>query len=144
MKKLTHELSIAEVTSCSESVWIVDVAIIHSAGQPWHCALVQDLKTQRILGWATALDADPTLIRRAVELACTRYGRPLHTTLYLDSGSENSTPHVIAALACQEFQLRFIGGQEQFLLKPLELVWSDLQTRFTAEGAAPDNDDWFD
>ncbi|MNG13939.1 hypothetical protein D3C85_1933360 [compost metagenome] len=51
---------------------------------------------------------------------------------------------MIAALACQEFQLRFIGGQEQFLLKPLELVWSDLQTRFTAEGAAPDNDDWFD
>jgi transposase InsO family protein len=144
MKKLTHKVSIADVTSCPESVWIVDVAILCSAGEQLHCALVQDLKTRRVLGWATALDADPTLVRRAVELACTRYIRTRPATLYLDSASENFTPHVIAALACQEFQLRFIGGHEQFLLKPLELVWKDLQGRFTAAGAPPDNDDWFD
>lgn len=144
MKKLTDMVFIADVTSCSESVWIVDVGIVHSAGQTWHCALVQDLKTQRVLGWATARDADPTLVTRAVERACTRSVRTRPTSLYLDSGYANSAPKVIAALASQEFQLRFMAGQELSLLKPLENVWRDLQARFTADGAAPTNDDWID
>lgn len=144
MRKPKIRVSFEALKSSPKSVWIVDTAMIHSAGQQLHCALVQDLKTLRVLGWATALDADPALMRRAVELAYPRYIRTQPTTLYLDSGSEKSTPHVIAALACQEFQLRFIGRQEQFLLKPLEQVWSDLQARFTAASAAPDNDDWFD
>lgn len=144
MKKLTDMVFIADVTSCPESVWIVDVGIVHSAGQRWHCALVQDLKTQRVLGWATELDANPSLLRRAVEQASTRYARTRPTTLYLDASIESSEPHVIAKLACQEFQLRFIGRAEQFLLKPLETVWSDLQARFTEDGGASINDDWFE
>lgn len=144
MKKLTDMVFIADVTSCSESVWIVDVGIVHSAGQTWHCALVQDLKTQRVLGWATARDADPTLVTRAVERACTRSVRTRPTSLYLDSGYANSAPKVISELACKEFQLRFMGQAEQFLLKPLEAVWSDLQARFTEDGGASINDDWFD
>lgn len=144
MKKLTDMVFIADVTSCPESVWIVDVGIVHSAGQTWHCALVQDLKTQRVLGWATARDADPTLVARAVERACTRSVRTRPTSLYLDSGYANSAPKVIAALACQEFQLRFMAGKERSLLQPLENVWRDLQARFTADGAAPTNDDWID
>lgn len=144
MKKLTDMVFIADVTYCPESVWIVDVGIVHSAGQTWHCALVQDLKTQRVLGWATARDADPTLVARAVERACTRSVRTRPTSLYLDSGYANSAPKVIAALACQEFQLRFMAGKERSLLQPLENVWRDLQARFTADGAAPTNDDWID
>jgi hypothetical protein len=144
MKKLTDVVFIADVTSCPESVWIVDVGIVHSAGHPWHCALVQDLKTKRVLGWATAQDEDPTLMRRAVKRACTRAVRTRPSTLYLDSGYANATPKVIATLSCQEFQLRFIGRAEQFLLKPLEAVWGDLQARFTEAGGTSINDDWFD
>lgn len=144
MKKLTDMVFIADVTSCSESVWIVDVGIVHSAGQTWHCALVQDLKTQRVLGWATARDADPTLVTRAVERACTRSVRTRPTSLYLDSGYANSAPKVISELACKEFQLRFMAGKERSLLQPLENVWRDLQARFTADGAAPTNDEWID
>lgn len=144
MRKLNAKISVEALKSSGESAWIVDVAIIHSAGRQWYCALVQDLKTKRILGWATAPDEDPTLMKRAVERACTRSVRTRPTNLYLDSGIANSAPHVIAALACQEFQLRFMVGHELFLLKPLENVWRDLQARFTADGAAPTNDDWID
>lgn len=84
-------------------------------------------------------------MRQAVDRACTRSVRTRPTSLYLDSGTTNSAPHVIAALACQEFQLRFMVRHELFLLKPLERVWRDLQTRFTAAGATPDiDDDWFE
>ena len=144
MKKLTDMVFITDVTSCPESVWIVDVGLVHSAGQPWHCALVQDLKTKRVLGWSTAPYEDPTLMERAVERACTRAVRTRPTSIYLESGYANSAPKVVAALACQEFQLRFMGQAEQFLLKPLEAVWSDLQARFTEDGGASINDDWFD
>lgn len=144
MRKPNTKISVEALKSSGESAWVVDVAIIHSAGQPWHCALVQDLKTQRVLGWATARDADPTLVTRAVERACTRSVRMRPTSLYLDSGYANSAPKVISELACKEFQLRFMGQAEQFLLKPLEAVWSDLQARFTEDGGASINDDWFD
>lgn len=46
-------------------------------------------------------------------------------------------------LGCQVFQVRFIGAQEQFLLKPFGLVWSDLQMRFTPGVATSPNDYWF-
>jgi len=144
MRKLRDRVSLETLKSSPESTWIVDVAIIHSAGQSWHCALVQDLKTKRVLGWATAPDADPTLMRQAVERACTRSVRTRPSNLYLDAGIANSAPQVISALACKEFQLRFMAGKELSLLRPLENVWRDLQARFTADGAAPTNDDWFD
>ncbi|MDD2162609.1 hypothetical protein N1078_18780 [Pseudomonas sp. MIL19] len=144
MRKPNTKISVEALKSSGESAWVVDVAIIHSAGQPWHCALVQDLKTQRVLGWATARDADPTLVTRAVERACTRSVRTRPTSLYLDSGYANSAPKVISELACKEFQLRFMAGKERSLLQPLENVWRDLQARFTADGAAPTNDEWID
>ena len=72
MRKPKTKISVEALKSCGESAWIVDVAVIHSAGRAWHCALVQDLKTKRVLGWATAPYEDPTLMRRAVERACTR------------------------------------------------------------------------
>src|SRR3990167_11217791 len=144
MRKPNTKISVEALKSSGESAWVVDVAIIHSAGQPWHCALVQDLKTQRVLGWATAPYEDPTLMRRAVERACTRAVRTRPSNLYLDAGISNSAPQVISELACKEFQLRFMAGKELSLLQPLENVWRDLQARFTADGAAPTNDDWFD
>lgn len=144
MRKPNAKISVEALKSSGESAWIVDVAIIHSAGQQWHCALVQDLKTQRVLGWATAPDADPTLMKQAVERACTRAVRTRPSNLYLDAGIANSAPQVISALACKEFQLRFMAGKELSLLRPLENVWRDLQARFTADGADPTNDDWFD
>ena len=144
MRKPNAKISVEVLKSSGESAWIVDVAIIHSAGRQWHCALVQDLKTKRVLGWATAPYEDPTLMRRAVERACTRSVRTRPASIYLDSGYANSAPQVISALACKEFQLRFITGNELSLLKPLENVWRDLQARFTADGAVPTNDDWID
>lgn len=144
MRKPKIRVSVEALKSSQESVWIVDVAIIHSAGERFYCALVQDLKKQRVLGWATASDFAPSLLIRAVEVACNRSVRTCPATLYLNAGYENAAPAVIAELSCLEFQVRLIEPHQQVLLKGLEPVWRDLQVRFTAEGAAPHNDDWFD
>lgn len=144
MRKLTPKVSLAEIASCPESVWIADVAVIHSAGERFHCALVQDLKTRRVLGWAMANDASPSLLMRAIKVACNRSVRTRPVTLYLDSSYGNTAPSVLAELSCMAFQLRLIGPNQLFLLKPLEQIWRDLQARFTAAGTTPDNDDWFD
>ncbi len=122
--------SLDDIQASPESAWIVDGAVLRCAGEPLHCALVQDLKSQRVLGWATALEADPALMLRAVELACQRHPRTRPTLLYLDAQAEHGPAHVIAALTCLEIQLRFLQGQEQWLLKPLAAVWSQLQAGF--------------
>ena len=60
--KKRFSFSRSDIEASPESAWIVDVAILTTANGPLHCALVQDLKTQRVLGWSTALDADPMLM----------------------------------------------------------------------------------
>ena len=130
MTTFAPRFSLDDIQSSPESAWIVDGAVLRCAGEPLHCALVQDLKSQRVLGWATALEADPALLLRAVELACQRHVRTRPTLLYLDAEAEHAPAHVIAALTCLEIQLRFLEGQEQLLLKPLALVWHQLQAGF--------------
>ncbi len=127
-----------DIRARKESAWIVDVAILTTSDGPLHCGLVQDLKTQRVLGWSTALEADPTLMMRAIELACARHVRTRPTNLFLAPLSENFAPDVVAALVCQEFQLRFIHDLDMFLVRSMERVWGELQLRFSQSLSKPD------
>ena len=86
MKPLKRRFS--DIKASPESAWIADVAILTTTNGPLHCALVQDLKTERVLGWATALDADPTLMTRAIEVACERHTKTHPTNLFLYQISE--------------------------------------------------------
>lgn len=130
MKPSKKRFSRSDIGVSPESAWIVDVAILSTAKGPLHCGLVQDLKTQRVLGWATALDADPTLMMRAIEVACERHTRTRPTNLFLYPISDNFVPDVVAALVCQEFQLRSTHDLDRFLVSSMERVWPKLQLRF--------------
>lgn len=135
MKPLKRRFS--DIKASPESAWIADVAILTTTNGPLHCALVQDLKTERVLGWATALEADPTLMMRAIELACARHVRTRPTNLFLTPLSENFAPDVVAALVCQEFQLRSIHDLDMFLVRSMERVWGELQLRFSQSLSKP-------
>lgn len=139
MKPLKQRFS--DIKASPESAWIVDVAILTTANGPLHCALVQDLKIQRVLGWATALDADPTLMMRAIEVACERHTRTRPTNIFLTPLSENFAPNVVATLACREFQLRSIEVLDMYLMRSMERVWGELQARFNESPRTPDS--WF-
>lgn len=130
MKLSKQRFSRSAINASPESAWIVDVAILRTDNGPLHCALVQDLKTERVLGWATALDADPTLMMRAIGAACERHVRTRPANLFLTPLSENFAPDVVAALVCQEFQLRSIHDLDRFLGRSMERVWGELQRRF--------------
>ena len=138
MKPSKQRFSRSDIEASPESAWIVDVAILSTATGPLHCGLVQDLKTQRVLGWATALDADPTLMMRAIELACTRHVRTRPTNLFLTPLSDNFAPDVVATLVCQEFQPRAIHDLDSFLVRSMERVWGELQLRFNQSLSKPD------
>lgn len=135
MKPLKQRFS--DIKASPESAWIVDVAILTTANGPLHCALVQDLKTQRVLGWSTALEADPTLMMRAIELACTRHVRTRPTNLFLYPINDNFAPHLVATLVCQEFQLRSIEVWDMHLARSMERVWGELQLRFSQSLSKP-------
>lgn len=128
--KKRFSFSRSDIEASPESAWIVDVAILTTSDGPLHCGLVQDLKTQRVLGWSTALEADPTLMMRAIEVACERHVRTRPTNLFLYPISDNFAPDVVAALVCQEFQLRSIHDLDRFLVSSMERVWPKLQLRF--------------
>jgi len=137
MKPSKKRFSRSDIEVSPESAWIVDVAILSTAKGPLHCGLVQDLKTQRVLGWLTALDADPTLMMRAIEVASSRHVRTRPTNLFLYPISGNSAPDVVAALVCQEFQLRSTHDLDRFLVSSMERVWPKLQLRFNQSLSKP-------
>lgn len=138
MKPSKKRFSRSDIEASPESAWIVDVAIIRTANGPLHCALVQDLKIQRVLGWSTALYADPTLMMRAIEVASSRHVRTRPTNLYLTPLSENLAPDFVAALVCQEFQLRSTHVLDMFLVRSVERVWGELQLGFDQSLSKPD------
>ena len=135
--KKRFSFSRSDIEASPESAWIVDVAILSTAKGPLHCGLVQDLKTRRVLGWSTALDADPTLMMRAIEVASSRHVRTRPTNLFLYPISGNSAPDVVAALVCQEFQLRSIEVLDMFLVSSMERVWPKLQLLFNQSLSKP-------
>lgn len=141
MKLSKQRFSRSAINASPESAWIVDVAVLTTANGPLHCALVQDIKIKRVLGWATALDADPTLMMRAIELACARHVRTRPTNLYLTPLSESFAPDVVATLVCQEFQLRSLEVLDMYLTRSMERVWGELQARFNESPRTPDS--WF-
>lgn len=138
MKPFKKHFSRSDIEASPESAWIVDVAILSTTKGPLHCGLVQDLKTRRVLGWSTALDADPALMMRAIELACERHTRTRPTNLYLSPLSENFAPDFVAALVCQEFQLRSTHVLDMFLVSSMERVWPKLQLGFDQSLSKPD------
>ncbi len=139
MKLSKQHSSIDDIQASKESAWIADVVILSTAKGPLHCALVQDLKTERLLGWSTALEADPTLMMRAIELACTRHVRTRPTNLFLYPINDNFAPHVVATLVCQEFQLRSIEVPDWCLTVSMDRVWRKLQLRFNEPTRGPDS-----
>ena len=130
MKPSKKRFSRSDIEASPESAWIVDVAILSTTKGPLHCGLVQDLKTRQVLGWSTALFADPTLMLRAIEVASSRHVRTRPTNLYLTPLSENCAPDFVAALVCQEFQLRSTHVLDMFLVSSMERVWPKLQLGF--------------
>ncbi|TXI34976.1 MAG: hypothetical protein E6Q69_02735 [Aquipseudomonas alcaligenes] len=137
MKLSKQRFSRSAINASPESAWIADVAILTTANGPLHCALVQDLKTERVLGWATALDADPTLMTRAIEVACERHTKTHPTNLFLYQISENIAPDVVASLLCREFQLRYINIPDYSLTLSMDRVWGELQRRFSQSLSKP-------
>ena len=137
MKPFKKRFSRSDIEASPESAWIVDVAILSTAKGPLHCGLVQDLKTRRVLGWSTALNADPTLLMRAIELACERHARTRPTNLFLYQISENIAPEVVASLLCREFQLRYINIPDYSLTLSMDRVWRELQRRFSQSLSKP-------
>lgn len=134
-----QRFSRSDIKASSESSWIVDVAILNTAKGSLHCALVQDLKIQRVLGWATALDADPVLMMRAIEVACERHSRTRPTNIFLTRLSESFAPNMVATLVCREFQLRSVEVLDMYLVRSMERVWEELQARFNESPRAPDS-----
>lgn len=137
MKPSKKRFSRSDIEASPESAWIVDVAILSTAKGPLHCGLVQDLKTRRVLGWSTALNADPTLLMRAIELACERHARTRPTNLFLYRISESIAPDVVASLVCREFQLRYIDIPNHRLTLSMDRVWGELQLRFSQSLSKP-------
>lgn len=135
--KKRFSFSRSDIEASPESAWIVDVAILSTTKGPLHCGLVQDLKTQRVLGWATALNADPTLMMRAIEVACERHVRTRPTNLYLTPFSENFAPKVVTDLVCRQFQLRSIEVLDMHLVRTMERVWPKLQLLFNQSLSKP-------
>ena len=135
--KKRFSFSRSDIEASPESAWIVDVAILRTDNGPLHCALVQDLKTERVLGWATALEADPTLMMRAIELTCARYVRTRPTNLFLYQISESIAPDVVALLVCREFQLRYIDIPNHRLTLSMDRVWGELQCLFSQPLSKP-------
>lgn len=130
MKPPKLRFSLSALNKSPQSAWITDVVILSTDQGPLHCALVLDLKTERVLGWSTALDADPTLMMRAIELACERHKRTRPTNLFLYRISESIAPDVVASLVCREFQLRYIDIPNHRLTLSMDRVWGELQRRF--------------
>lgn len=137
MKLSKQRFSRRAINASPESAWIADAVILSTAQGPLHCALVQDLKTERVLGWATALEADPSLMMRAIELACARHFRTRPTNLFLYRISESIAPDVVASLVCREFQLRYIDIPNHRLTLSMDRVWGELQRRFSQSLSTP-------
>ncbi len=138
MKLSKQRFSRSAINASPESAWITDVVILSTDKGPLHCALVLDLKTERVLGWSTALEADPTLMMRAIELACARSVRTRPTNLFLYQTSENLAPDLVAFLVCRQFQLRYIKTSDLSLTLSMDRVWRELQLRFSQSQSKPD------
>lgn len=76
------------IVASPNQVWCGDITYIWAAGR-WYClAVVLDLSTRRIVGWAMSAHPDADLTCKALDMAYEQRGRPKGVLFHSDQGSQ--------------------------------------------------------
>ena len=88
----------------ADEVWCGDVTYIWSGNQWLYLALVIDLYTRRIIGWACSDSPDSTLTRQALQVAYYARGCPTGVMFHSDQGCHYTSAAFRQAL--QDYQIK--------------------------------------
>lgn len=81
---LNREFAVA----APNGVWCGDITYIWAQGRWHYLAVILDLCTRRVVGWAFSASADATLVIKALDMAYEQRGRPQGVLFHSDQGSQ--------------------------------------------------------
>lgn len=96
-------------------VWCGDITYVWAQGRWHYLAVVLDLFTRRVVGWAFSTRPDADLVVRALEMTYEQRGRP-HLRI-----SQCRTDVQPKLLRCLGAWIQFLGGLKLLLLQTLDL-----------------------
>ena len=90
-----HEFPVAEnllgqdfTASAPNQKWVGDITYIWTKEGWLYLAVILDLFSRKVVGWATSISPSAELACRALEMAVARRGRPLNLVYHSDRGSQ--------------------------------------------------------
>lgn len=89
-----------DFTACSpNSKWVSDTTFVWAAGGWLYVAIILDLFSRLVVGWAMDEHNDEELVRRALEMALLRRSPASQMLLHSDQGSPSTSTGYLARLA---------------------------------------------
>ncbi|MDP5593906.1 IS3-like element IS222 family transposase, partial [Pseudomonas aeruginosa] len=75
-------------TEHPNQVWCGDITYVWAQGRWHYLAVVLDLHTRRVIGWAFSAKPDAELVIKALDMAYEQRGRPQQVLFHSDQGSQ--------------------------------------------------------
>lgn len=85
---IPNVLNRAFVVPAANTVWCGDITYIWAQGKWHYLAVVMDLYTRRIVGWAFSSKPDAELVIKALDMAFELRGRPQGVIFHSDQGAQ--------------------------------------------------------
>ncbi|CAG0999053.1 Putative transposase InsK for insertion sequence element IS150 [Anaerolineae bacterium] len=89
------------VTECAHQVWVSDITYIWTTEGWLYLAVILDLFSRTVVGWATSARIDAELVCTAFQRATERYPLRFPLIMHSDRGSQYTSAMFRALLSCQ-------------------------------------------
>ena len=136
-KKVTAErpdipnvLNRAFTVSRPNQVWCGDITYIWAEGQWHYLAVVLDLYSRRVIGWAFSAKPDTELVMKALELAHIQRGKPKQVMFHSDQGSQYAARRFQQQLWRYRMQQSMSRRGNCWDNAPMERVFRSLKTEW--------------
>ncbi len=113
--------------SAPNEKWVSDITYIWTREGWLYLAVVMDLYSRRIIGWALARTQETTLVIAALQMAIGRRQPPAGTVHHSDRGSQYASLHYQAVLQNHQFTVSMSGAGNCFDNAPMERFFGTLK-----------------
>jgi putative transposase len=111
-------------------VWCGDITFIWAQGRWHYLAVVMDLFTRRIVGWAFSARPDADLVVQALDMAFEQRGRPSGVMFHSDQGSQYASRKLRQRLWRYRIQQSMSRRGNCWDNSPMERVFRSLKTEW--------------
>ena len=111
-------------------VWCGDITYVWAQGRWHYLAVVLDLYSRRVVGWALSKNADADLVVRALEMAYEQRGRPQKVMFHSDQGSQYASRKFCQSLWRYRIQQSMSRRGNCWDNAPMERLFRSLKTEW--------------